>query len=60
MRQEDKFIIELLMSNTDWSSKAAGGIKMWQYFAPFVAIVMLGIAAAVWTKGLKRYTGTGN
>ena len=40
--------------------KAAGGIKMWQYFAPFVAIVMLGIAAAVWTKGLKRYTGTGN
>ena len=39
--------------------KAAGGIKMWQYFAPFVAIVMLGIAAAVWTKGLKRYTWNG-
>ena len=40
--------------------KAAGGIKMWQYFAPFVAIVMLAIAAVVWTKGIKRYTGTGN
>ena len=40
--------------------KAAGGIKMWQYFAPFVAIIMLAIAAVVWTKGIKRYTGTGN
>ena len=40
--------------------KAADGIKVWQYFAPVVAVIMLAIAAIVWTKGIKRYAGTGN
>lgn len=41
-------------------NKAADGIQVWHYFAPLVAVLMLAIAAIVWTKGVKRYAGTGN
>lgn len=35
-------------------------IYLWQYCAPLAAFLMLLIAALVWTKGVKRYAGTGN
>lgn len=35
MRQEDKFIIELLMSNTDWSSnEKLNNTLDWDYIYP--------------------------
>lgn len=40
--------------------KAAGEIQVWHYFAPLVSVIMLAIASIVWTKGIKRYAGTGN
>ncbi len=41
-------------------NKAADGIQLWHYFAPLVAFLLLGVAAFVWKKGVKRYAGTGN
>lgn len=40
--------------------KAAGEIPAWQYFTPLVSVLMLVIAAFVWTRGVSRYAGTGN
>lgn len=40
--------------------KAVDGIRVWQYFAPLVSLLMLVIAAFVWTRGVRRYAGTGN
>ena len=40
--------------------KAAGESQVWYYFAPLVSGIMLAIASIVWTKGIKRYAGTGN
>jgi ABC-type uncharacterized transport system, permease component len=40
--------------------KASGPIPAWQYFSPVVSVLMLALAAFIWTKGVKRYAGTGN
>ncbi len=40
--------------------KTTDKLCIWQYFSPLVAVLMLGIAAWVWTKGVKRYAGAGN
>lgn len=40
--------------------KAAEEIPVWQYGAPVVAVLLLAVAAFVWTRGVKRYAGTGN
>lgn len=40
--------------------KAEGGIQPWHYLAPLVSFLMMCIGAMVWTRGIKRYSGTGN
>ncbi len=38
----------------------AAEVQLWQYGAPVVAFLLLAIAAFIWSKGVKRYAGTGN
>ncbi len=38
----------------------AADIRLWQYGAPAVSVLMLCMAAFIWTRGVKRYAGTGN
>jgi len=35
-------------------------IAFWQYFSPLVAVLLLGVAAIIWSQGIKRYAGAGN
>ncbi|MDE7046591.1 MAG: ABC transporter permease, partial [Lachnospiraceae bacterium] len=41
-------------------NKAEGGTSFWQYLSPVVSLVLLFVGALVWTRGVKRYAGTGN
>jgi ABC-2 type transport system permease protein len=38
----------------------AAEVQLWQYGAPVVAFLLLAITAFIWSKGVKRYAGTGN
>lgn len=40
--------------------KTKDRIAVWQYASPLVSLLLLGIAAFVWTRGVRRYAGTGN
>lgn len=41
-------------------NKAKRGVHALQYCAPLVAAVLLFVSAIVWTKGIKRYSSSGN
>ncbi len=40
--------------------KFEDGIQIWQYLSPVVAVLLLALAVLVWSRGVKRYSGTGN
>jgi ABC-2 type transport system permease protein len=40
--------------------KTGKEIQVWQYFSPLVSVLLLCISAFIWTRGVKRYSGTGN
>ena len=37
-----------------------GGSSIWYFFSPLVAIVLSIISAGIWTRGIKKYSSTGN